>query len=318
MRISGIVPCLNEEGNIHAVYNRLSKVLSTYDDYEIIFIDDGSTDGTLERIMELTCIDTRVRYISFTRNYGLEAAFRMGFLYAAFEWCIQYDADLQSPPEETFRLVEKAKEGYDVVFGIRKKRKDSLFRILGSKGQHFIATKILNIRLPVGASVFRIVRTSIAKRIVGYPSRTAYFIATVPLVTSNYTTVEVEHHPREWGRSKWNFIKMLRHSNELFFGFSNRLLDFGCIASLIGIGCLMPFLIFAALAERITNRLVCMVVCVLSVIQLFTLAAITQYMKYPSPNNVISNFVFIRDSNIEACIAEGINDTIIGGQEIEY
>lgn len=317
MRISGIVPCLNEGGNIRAVYERLTQVLSQYEDYEIIYIDDGSTDETLERILELCRQDSRVKFISFTRNYGLEAAFRMGFLYAAYEWCVQYDADLQFPPEETHRLVEKAREGYDVVFGIRKKRNDSLFRIWGSKGQQFIASKIFHITLPKGASVFRLVKTHVAHRVIRYPARTAYFLATVPLVTANYATVEVAHHPRQWGGSKWNLRKMLRHSNELFFGFSNRMLDVSCLAALGGIVALVPVLVISMFKGLLTLGMISIVLCLLSGIQLFTLAVMTQHLKYTLHNRTLEEFVFVRDSNIEACMKACLKDVQRGGYEVE-
>jgi len=317
MRISGIVPCLNEEGNIGAVYQRLTKVLSVYEDYEIIFIDDGSTDETLARIMDFSRQDSRVKYISFTRNYGLEAAFRMGFLYASFEWCAQYDADLQSPPEETYRLVEKAEAGYDAVFGIRKNRNDSLFRILGSKGQQLIASKVFHITLPKGASIFRLIKTVVARRVIRYPARTAYFIATVPLVTSNYTTVEVAHHSRQWGGSKWNLRKMLKHSNELFFGFSNRMLDISCLAALVGIGSLVLVLAVAAINKNPVLGLMYILLCILSGIQLFALAAVTQHLKYTLHNRALEEFVFVRDSNIEACVRECLRDIHTGGYEVE-
>jgi glycosyltransferase involved in cell wall biosynthesis len=296
MRISAIVPCLNEEGNIKPAYARISKALCSYDDYEILFIDDGSTDDSLKIIRSLADTDPRIKYISFSRNFGLEAAFRVGFLHAAFEWCIQYDADMQSPPEETYKLVEKANEGYDVIFGIRKNRNDSRYRVWGSKCQQFIARYLFNIKIPMGASVFRMIRTDVARKVINCPTRTAYFIATIPLVTSYYATVEVEHQRRSWGKSNWNMKKMIKHSIELFVGFSNRLLDLTLMNAIV-------FFIIFIIAIFLTIygkslSLILLILCFISLLQMLSISIIAQYIKYPMSNSPYHEQVHIRDTNI--------------------
>ena len=240
---SAIIPCLNEEENIPEAYQRINDALTPYTDFEMIFIDDGSSDATLENIKEIAQRDARVKYISFSKNFGLEAAFRAGFKYAAKDWCIQFDADLQSPPEEVYKLIDKAQEGYDVVFGIRRGRKDSLTRRLGSKLQQLIAKHLFRINLPIGASVYRLVRTSVAKKIIRVPTSAPYFIATVPLVTRRYTTVETSHSRRRRGKSSWRIARLIAHSFDLFFGFSYIPLVF--LWFLLLVGCLISLVIIA-------------------------------------------------------------------------
>src|SRR4029453_2181196 len=123
---------------------------------ELLFVDDGSTDGTLDRIKTFADTDPRVSYLSFTRNVGLEAAFAAGLKYASKDkdWVVRPDADPQSPPSEVHKLMAKALEGWDVVFGIRTDRHDPLPRRLGSRMQHWFARRVLGIELPQSESSF--------------------------------------------------------------------------------------------------------------------------------------------------------------------
>ena len=220
--ITAMVPCYNEVQSIDRAYWEIRAELTRYDNVEILFVDDGSTDGTLDRIKVFAANDLLVKYVSFTRNFGLEAAFSAGFTYASKPWTVQFDADLQSPPEELHRLIDKALEGYDAVFAIRDRRRDPWYRRLGSGAHQAIATRMLGIELPTGASVFRIVRTSVAQKVVEHRVSTPYFIATVPLLGARYTTLRTKHRARQAGRTKWTLPQLFGHAVELFVGFSFR------------------------------------------------------------------------------------------------
>lgn len=221
-RITAVVPCFNEEECLPQAYREISAVLSSFADHEIVFVDDGSTDGTLALMKELASSDPRVRYISFTRNFGLEAAFSAGFRYARHPWTVQFDADLQSPPTELPKLFDKALEGYDVVFAMRMRRRDPWYRRWGSRLQHWLAERVFGIELPYRGSIFRVARTSVAKKIVALDLGTPYFLATVALVGARYTSVPTEHRPRLAGQAKWGLRSLIRHTIELYTGFSFR------------------------------------------------------------------------------------------------
>src|SRR5882757_456803 len=107
--LSVVVPCLNEADNIDAVYEEIRAELGRYGDLEILFVDDGSTDATLARIRSLAERDHGVSYVSFTRIFGLEAAFSAGYRYVRNPWMLHLDADLQFPPAEAHRLIECAR-----------------------------------------------------------------------------------------------------------------------------------------------------------------------------------------------------------------
>jgi len=215
-----IVPCFNEEQNIKPLYQRVCQQLSKFGEFEIIFIDDGSSDQTLAIIKALAAHDSQIKYLSFSQNFGLEAAFRAGFKYATKQWIIQIDADLQSPPEEIPKLIDKAKQGYDIVFARRKNRQDSLLKKWGSTGQHFVASHIFKIKMPRGASTFRIIDSRVAKKVIYKKTAHPYFLPECLAVGAKYTFVEVVHHPRTAGQSKFNLIKSIQATKDLLIGHS--------------------------------------------------------------------------------------------------
>ncbi|MFI6522669.1 glycosyltransferase family 2 protein [Spirillospora sp. NPDC050679] len=220
-----VVPCYNEGAQVETAHRELTEALAGIDPLEILFVDDGSTDDTLERLRRLAEADPRVRYVSFTRNFGLEAGHAAGFSYASQPWCAQIDADLQAPPEEIPLLLAKAAEGYDVVFGVRRDRRDPLPRRIGAAVQQWAAERLLGIEIPRGASTFRVVRTSVARTLVGLRLGSPYFLAMVPMLGARYATVPTGHRPRTAGRSKFRVTRLAAHSFELFFGYSWRPLN---------------------------------------------------------------------------------------------
>jgi glycosyltransferase involved in cell wall biosynthesis len=220
--ITAVIPCLDEAAGVARAYAEVAAQLERYD-AELLFVDDGSRDATLERIKEIAARDSRVSYISFTRNFGLEAAIGAGFRYASKPWSVQLDADLQFPPSQIHALVARAKRGdCDVVFGIRRERQDSLLRRAASRAQHVIARRVLGIEIPDGASSFRVVRTSVARRIAALRLGTPYFIAAVPAVGARYASVEIAHAARHDGSSRFGLRRLVSHALDLFFGFSLR------------------------------------------------------------------------------------------------
>jgi glycosyltransferase involved in cell wall biosynthesis len=239
-----VIPCFNEGDGIARAYDELAAELAGYD-AEILFVDDGSDDDTLGLIKSLAATDARVRYISFTRNFGLEAAFGAGFRYAGKPWILQIDADLQSPPHELHRLLARAVDGgYDVVFGIRRDRKDPWARRMASRVQHWVARRLLGIEIPAGASTFRVIRASVAKKISDLRLGTPYFLGSVPMVGARYTKLETEHAPRRNGRTRFRLGRLITHALDLFFGFSLR--PFVLLSASAALAGLMTVIVAAA------------------------------------------------------------------------
>ncbi|MFY1683730.1 glycosyltransferase family 2 protein [Micromonospora sp. WMMD730] len=216
------MPCLNEADNIDAVHEEIVAELSGYAGLEILFIDDGSTDTTLDRFRALAEKDPSVSYLSFTRNFGLEAAFSAGYRYARHPWILHLDADLQFPPAEAHKLIERAREGYDAVFGIRVDRQDRLLRRAASGLHDLIARRLLRIEIPAGGTSFRLLRTDVARRVVDLRLATPYFMATLPRLTGAWTTVPTAHRARRSGEAKVTVRGLARHAVELFMSHSPR------------------------------------------------------------------------------------------------
>lgn len=229
--LSVVVPCLNEDENIVAVHAEIVAELDRYDDLEILFVDDGSTDATLNMIKTIAAGDTRVSYLSFTRNFGLEAAFSAGYRYARNDWILHLDADLQFPPAEAPKLVQAALAGHDAVFGVRVGRQDHWVRRLSSRVHDLIARRLLGIELPPHATTFRLVRAPLARRVVELRLGTPYFLATIPKLTSAWTTVPTAHRARERGTPKVGFRGLAKHAIELFVSFSSRPMTFAALTA---------------------------------------------------------------------------------------
>jgi len=219
--LSVVIPCFDEVDNVDHVHAEIVAELGDLD-LELIFVDDGSGDGTLPALKALAAADSRVQYISFTRNFGFEAAFSAGYRYASRPWVLHLDADQQFPAVQARRLIEVAGQGYDAVFGVRVDRDDPWPRRLGSAGFHVVAAA-LRIEVPRGATGFRLVRTSLARTIVDLGLGTPYFLATVPRLTSRYTTVPVAHRGRRRGVAKVNLRFLARHAIDLYVSVGRRL-----------------------------------------------------------------------------------------------
>ena len=156
--VSIIIPVLNEAGNLESLVGRLTPVLDRLDTHwEIIFVDDGSTDETLARLKALNLREPRATGISFSRNFGKEIALAAGLQYARGDACVMLDADLQHPPEMIEQFVAKWREGYDIVYGNRLDRgTDGVFRRLYSRAFYRLFNYLSRSDLPSGAGDFRL------------------------------------------------------------------------------------------------------------------------------------------------------------------
>lgn len=238
--MTAVVPCFNEADNVEHAYTEIVAELGDHD-LEVLFVDDGSSDGTLAKVRALARTDPRVQYLSFTRNFGFEAAFSAGYRYASRPWILHVDADVQFPVTEAHKLIAAAESGQDAVFGVRETRHDPLVRRVGARFYHFVARRVLGIEIPPGATTFRLVRSELARAIVDLRLGTPYFLATVPRLTNRYATVPVTHRARERGGSKLHFRWLVGHAMGLFVGFSNRMATAASLvalfaAAVVGLG----------------------------------------------------------------------------------
>ncbi len=216
--ISVVIPAYNEEENIPILYEKLKKVLDNLgEDYEIIFVDDGSTDGTYEILKEIAQKDKKVKVIRFRRNFGQTAAMYAGFEHAKGDIIITMDADLQNDPEDIPRLLEKMKEGYDIVSGWRKDRKDPFFsRKLPSMIANWIISKVTGVHLHDYGCTLKAYKADIAKQYRLYGDMHRFLPALAKRFGAKITEIPVKHHPRLYGKSKYGIGRTIRVILDIF------------------------------------------------------------------------------------------------------
>jgi glycosyltransferase involved in cell wall biosynthesis len=221
---SVVVPVFNEQENIRPLIERVSRVMREQvgQPFEILFVDDGSRDATPVALRAAVREFPQVRAVRFTRNYGQEAAVQAGYKHARGSWILQMDGDLQNPPEDIPKLLALQAEGYDIVYGVRKNRKDPIFRKAASQAMRFVMRRMLDIELPEDISTFRLMRASTAKLLADLPEKNKFLSALACWVGAKYTTVDVGHAARAAGHTKYNLTKLVNHTFDLVVGFSSK------------------------------------------------------------------------------------------------
>jgi glycosyltransferase involved in cell wall biosynthesis len=198
MKISTIIPTCNEEENIHDLYIGLTQTLAPFDGYEIIFINDGSTDDTLDKLHAIQ--DSRIRVLSFTQNRGQSMALSEGIRHARGDLIVTMDADLQNNPEDIKKLVQKIGEGYDAVFGVRVNRQDSRLRKLQATLANWVANILLGEEFTDRGCSLKCFKSRIVKDLPFFDGMHRFY----PTLLRRCRTaeVEVEHYPRLRGKTK--------------------------------------------------------------------------------------------------------------------
>jgi glycosyltransferase involved in cell wall biosynthesis len=238
---SVVIPVFNEEGNVEALASRVIAAMEGVGDpFEVLFVDDGSSDRTPAVLAGLASAEPRVRVLRFTRNYGQEAAVEALYLNARGRWLIQMDGDLQHPPEEIPLLIGKKDEGYDVVYGVREVRRDSLFRAAASRTMQWGMRSLMEVELPEDVSTFRLMSAPIARLVAALPERRKFFSALLVWSGARIGSVRVTHAPRHAGATHYNFTKLLNHTFDLIVGFTSKPLRYigilGSAFAAIGLG----------------------------------------------------------------------------------
>ncbi|NMC73430.1 MAG: glycosyltransferase family 2 protein [Geobacteraceae bacterium] len=212
MDLSIVVPVYNEEENIHGIHREVSAALDGSGiHFELIFVDDGSTDGSFRKLREIAASDDRVKVIRFRRNFGQTAAMAAGFDAASGRVVIPMDGDLQNDPADIPRLLSKIDEGYDVVSGWRRDRKDAfLNRILPSILANRFISGMTGIRLHDYGCTLKAYRREVLDGINLYGEMHRFVPALVSQVGARVTELAVNHRPRLHGKSKYGIFRTLR------------------------------------------------------------------------------------------------------------
>ncbi|BCL60943.1 dolichol-phosphate mannosyltransferase [Desulfomarina profundi] len=212
MLLSIVIPLLNEEKNIPLLYQELNEVLSAIDhEYEILFIDDGSTDRSLELLKEIQEKDSHVVVISFRKNFGQTAAMAAGFDYAEGDVIITMDADLQNDPHDIPKLLVEIEAGNDVVTGWRYDRKDAFInRRLPSIIANKIISKTTGVNLHDYGCTLKAFKKEVIKNVRLYGEMHRFIPAIASGMGIDFTEVKVNHRPRRFGSSKYGISRTIR------------------------------------------------------------------------------------------------------------
>lgn len=232
--LSVVVPVYNEAENLHELHRRIADAAATLNKpWEVVYVDDGSQDSSWSILEELhNSGGGRVKAVSFNRNYGQHMAVVAGLERTEGEVVVTLDADLQNPPEEIPRLVEKIEEGYDVVAGWREQRKDSLLRTWPSHLVNKVASRLTGVHQNDYGCMLRAYSRNIIDQINQCTERSTFIPALANTFARRVTEIRVSHSDRSGGRSKYNLRRLVRLNYDLMTGFSLLPLQF---VSLLGI-----------------------------------------------------------------------------------
>lgn len=211
-KVSLVVPVYNEEENLPLLYQRVLEALDPHEiKWEMILVDDGSTDQSLDRAKEIVARDARVRAVELRRNFGQTAAMAAGIDEARAEFIVTLDADLQNDPHDIPRLLAKAADGYDVVSGWRKNRKDNfLSRNLPSKIANGLISLITGVHLHDYGCTLKVYRRDAIEGLKLYGEMHRFLPALVAQRGARVVEAVVEHHPRRFGVSKYGLGRTLK------------------------------------------------------------------------------------------------------------
>ena len=222
IRYSVVVPAFNEEPVIEETYKRLKKVMDEIGEpYELVFVNDGSSDQTGEILERIHCVDPHLKAIHFSRNFGHEAATTAGLDHTSGQGIIIIDADLQDPPEIIPEMIEKWKQGYEIVYGKRKQRKgESALKKTTSALFYRFLQRMTEIDMPADVGDFRLIDRKVCDALKHMREKNRYMRGIISWVGFRQTAIEFVREERWAGETKYNLKKLLRLAWDAITAFS--------------------------------------------------------------------------------------------------
>jgi glycosyltransferase involved in cell wall biosynthesis len=303
--LSIVAPVYNEEANIDFLFNRLSDTLKGLN-YEILFVNDGSADGSITKIKDLAAQHTHIKYISFSRNFGHQIAVFAGLQKAVGDYVVIIDADLQDPPELIHEMLTKAKSGYEVVYAKRLSRKgESFFKKLTARMFYRMMRAMTSINIPLDTGDFRIMTQRVCKIVTSMPEKNKFLRGQISWIGFNQSYVEYERDPRLYGETGYTFKKMLNFAIDGITAFSQfpiRLvtyigLSMGALSMLALVYALYSKFIIGEVVKGWTSIFILFTL--IGGTQLFCLGIIGEYISRIMNNVLNRPDYLVEDTNIE-------------------
>jgi glycosyltransferase involved in cell wall biosynthesis len=222
-KLSVIAPAYNEESIIPLIIERFKKVIAQFEhtyNIEIIFIDDGSRDNTLELFRQQSLKDKRFKYISFSRNFGHQTAISAGIDAASGDGIIIMDIDLQDPPELLLKLITKWEDRYEVVYAIRKKRKENIVKRICYKSFYALLKRLSYLNIPIDTGDFCLIDRKVADVMRSMPERNRFVRGLRTWAGYRQIGIEYERAKRAAGKTGYTFTKLLKLAYDGIFSFS--------------------------------------------------------------------------------------------------
>ncbi|HPD01390.1 MAG TPA: glycosyltransferase family 2 protein [Acetivibrio sp.] len=232
---SVVVPLYNEEEVILETYKRLKGVMDSINEpYEIIFVNDGSRDKTAPMVYELCSKDKTVKFVDFARNFGHQTAITAGMDYSEGQAVVVIDADLQDPPELIPKMIEKWREGYDVVYGKRKERKgETLFKKFTAKVFYRFLRSMTDVDIPVDTGDFRLIDRKVCEALKLVNERNRYIRGIISWLGFKQTGIEFVRDKRFAGTTKYPLKKMMKFAFDAITSFSYKPLKFASVFGML-------------------------------------------------------------------------------------
>jgi polyisoprenyl-phosphate glycosyltransferase len=305
--ISVVIPLFNEEAGLPELYKRLNaSLLQITENYELIFVNDGSIDNTLVLLITMSKTDKHLKYISFSRNFGHQVAISSGLDFAKGKAVVIMDGDLQDPPELIPKLYEKYKEGYKVVYAKRKSRKgETLYKKTTATIFYRILKRITSIDIPLDTGDFRLIDKKVVDQLKGMPEKSKFLRGQIAWLGFKQTFVEFERDARKYGNTDFTTKKMFRFAMDGITGFSDfplRLatwlgLIFSVVAFIIILYALYTKFVYSVIVSGWTSIIISTTF--LGGIQLLTIGIIGEYINRINTETRNRPLYIIEDSNAE-------------------
>jgi dolichol-phosphate mannosyltransferase len=307
VKYSIIIPVFNEEENIQKLFERLLQVVSGLSsDFELIFINDGSKDNTLQLVKDLAANEPKVKYINLSRNFGHQIAVSAGLDACLGQRVVIIDADLQDPPELVLEMDQKMNEGYHVVFARRRKRKgESLAKLLTARLFYRLLARIASVEIPLDTGDFRIMDKKVVDVLRAMPEQNKFLRGQISWIGFKQTYVEYDRSERQGGKTGYTYGKMFRFALDGITSFSDAPLRLASWMGFVVSGVAFIALIYALWGKSVMHNSepgwasIIVSVLFLGGIQLISLGFIGEYLSRISSNVKQRPLYIVDETNTE-------------------